>query len=126
MVEGTVIEGGFWDGAEVISVYTRATAIEDGVLADVSKMAAEAGFVVPVAITAAVFAEIERGKGSEVAYFEGRLWDVLWLARLAARRGGDRIAYKVKIGRKVHRLIAHSGPGDHGEHVVTIGYAEDF
>jgi hypothetical protein len=28
---------GFWEGAEVISVYTRAQAIEDGVLVDMTQ-----------------------------------------------------------------------------------------
>ncbi len=36
--------------APVISVYTRAQAIEDGVLVDVSETAREAGFRIPVAV----------------------------------------------------------------------------
>jgi len=40
---------------EVVSVYTRAQAIADGVLIDVSEMAGEAGFRWPVAITAAAW-----------------------------------------------------------------------
>ena len=39
----------------VISVYTRAQAIEDGILVDVSETAREAGFKIPVAITRAVW-----------------------------------------------------------------------
>ena len=38
---------GFWDEAEVIYAYTRAQAIEDGVLVDVSEIAEEAGNQVP-------------------------------------------------------------------------------
>ncbi|MHB1685468.1 MAG: DUF6573 family protein [Bacilli bacterium] len=34
----------------IISQYTRAQTIEDGVLIDVSKMAKEAGFTIPVAV----------------------------------------------------------------------------
>jgi hypothetical protein len=34
---------GLWDDAKVISTYTRAQALEDGVLVDVSEMAKEAG-----------------------------------------------------------------------------------
>ena len=37
-------EKGFWDDAEIISIYTRAQAIEDGVLVDVTDTAKEAGF----------------------------------------------------------------------------------
>ena len=39
----------------VISVYTRAQAIEDGILVDVSDTAREAGFKIPVAVTRAVW-----------------------------------------------------------------------
>ena len=42
---------------EVIYSYTRAQAIEDGVLIDVTRMAQEAGFKYPVAITASVWHE---------------------------------------------------------------------
>ena len=42
---------------EVISVYTRAQALADGVLIDAGAMAAEAGFRFPVAITAAAWAD---------------------------------------------------------------------
>ena len=39
----------------VLSVYTRAQAIEDGILVDVSKTAREAGFTIPVAVTRTVW-----------------------------------------------------------------------
>ena len=40
-----------------IHVYTRAQAIADGVLVDVSDTARDAGFRVPVALTSAVWAD---------------------------------------------------------------------
>lgn len=130
MEVGTTIESGPWAGVTVISAYSRATAIEDGVLVDVSEMGAEAGFKVPVAVTAAVWAEIERGNGKRETHRKGRLWDVLWMASLAARRAsptsGPEAPYTVKIGRRVHRLWAHIGGGDSGEPVMTIGYPSDF
>lgn len=46
---------GPWDGAEVISVHTRAQALEDGVLVDVTDWAREAGFKFPVAVTRRVW-----------------------------------------------------------------------
>ena len=46
---------GFWDDAEIIYPYTRAQALEDGVLVDVSEIAKEAGIKFPVALTAAVY-----------------------------------------------------------------------
>ena len=42
----------------VISVYTRAQAIEDGILVDVSETAREAGFRIPVAITRTVWSRL--------------------------------------------------------------------
>ena len=48
-----------------ISIYTRAQAIEDGVLVDLTEWASAeksfiGGFRIPVAVSAAVWAEIER------------------------------------------------------------------
>jgi hypothetical protein len=48
-------ERGSWDDAEVIYAYTRAQAIEDGVLIDVSSVASEAGIKFPVAMTRTVW-----------------------------------------------------------------------
>ena len=77
---------------EIISLYTRSQAIEDGFLVDVSDMAKEAGFKWPVAVTRRVWDEIvtpaprdEQQGQSE----KGRLWDVLWMARLAAKANKD-------------------------------------
>jgi len=46
-----------FENAEVIDSYTRAQAIEDGVLIDVSNAAKEAGFRIPIALTTAVWAD---------------------------------------------------------------------
>jgi len=48
---------GFWDDAEIIYAYTRAQAIEDGELVDLSETAREAGIKFPVAVTRAVWAK---------------------------------------------------------------------
>lgn len=70
----------------------------------------------------------------------GRLWDVLSMARFymrgAARRDPhtDRTALQVyrvpREGRghkaRIVSLIAHVGPGDTGEPVITIGFPADF
>jgi len=49
--------------AEYISVYTRAEAIEDGVLKDVSELAREAGFKYPVAIELDLYAHLDPMNG---------------------------------------------------------------
>jgi len=109
---------------EVISTYTRAQAIEDGVLVDVSVMARETGFRFPVAITAGVHDLIENIPPSQSHQdYKGRLWDVLYMASLAAKRGGSQVLYKLILhhGRKKYATLKmHIGPGDNGEPVITI------
>ncbi len=77
---------------EPISSYTRAQAIEDGVLIDVSTTAREAGLVWPVALTAAAWSDCvewtdatEKRKGFTGQSESGRLWDVVWMLSLAVR-----------------------------------------
>jgi hypothetical protein len=122
--------------AEVIHVYTRKQAIEDGVLVDVTEAAGEVGFVLPVAMTQAVWADCVAwdAKAQEKAYQDesGRLHDVVWMAFLAARQssGTNRIKFGVyripREGRGVKpRLVELEGvcgPGDSGEPVVTLQF----
>lgn len=119
-------------GKQVYS-YSRAQALDDGVLIDCSSMAAEAGFTYPVALTRAAWtdcvewadADSKRQTHQDEA---GRLWDVLHLASLAAHRGGQEIRfqlYRIPRGGKGHKprlvaLKAVCAPGDDGEPCVTI------
>ncbi|CAJ9985250.1 DUF6573 family protein [Burkholderia pseudomallei] len=120
---------------KTISSYTRAQAIADGVLVNVSGLAREAGFRIPVAVTSAVWADCvawtEADSKKQVAQDEnGRLWDVLWMGALAAKRarGAQRIAFELhrvpRGGRATQPrpvvLNLHIGPGDNAEPVVTI------
>ena len=116
---------------EVIHSYTRAQAIEDGVLVDVSEVASEAGIRFPVAVTRAVWGQyVEVPPGVECQDEQGRLWDILWMLYCAIRRegGGDRIFFEVtvrnhngKLTRKDRvKLEAVCGPGDDGEAVITV------
>lgn len=118
---------------EVISSYTRTQAIDDGMLVDVSHTAQEAGFSFPVALTRAAWSDCvewsEADSKRQTHQDEsGRLWDVLWMASRAARRGGQEIRfqlYRVPRGGRGMRprlvtLKAICGPGDDGEPVITI------
>ena len=95
---GAVREGPDTFG-EPIHAYTRAQAIADGVLVDVTRQASPAemhgGFTVPVAVTAALWSAIEAIPDSlaGIADARGRLHDVLWMASLAARRQGASFAF---------------------------------
>jgi len=92
-------EKGFWDGAEVIYAYTRAQAIEDGVLIDVSSVAKEAGIKFPVAMTRTVWGKyVEVPEGVSCQGETGRLWDILWMFRCAAARfNGDTLLFKLYV-----------------------------
>lgn len=117
---------------DVISQYTRADALEDGQLVDVSDLAKDAGFRFPVAVTNAVMAKIndipKTGKWScEDA--TGRLWDLLTMAKYkAVRSEGSEFLFNVIMhtdpdGRKFRQIetfIAQVGPGDNLEPVITI------
>lgn len=110
------------ENMEIISTYTQAQAIEDGVLYEIpSKTSREAGFTFPVIVTSAVYAEMTPSKGS-IQDFEGRLWDVLMMLRFAIARGGDcsQINFSVRIGRRRIYLKALCCPGDNMEPVITI------
>ncbi len=139
--------GSVHEESQVIYAYTRAQALADGVLVDVSSMAKEAGFRYPTAITADLHAALmtnvrERSFGQS---FEGRLWDVLFVASLTARRTvwGSHAVFSISQAvcptnrGRLHRRTLHLwiviGPGDPGsgtnpmpEPVVTIGFPEDF
>ena len=117
----------------VVARYTRAQAIDDGVLVDLTDAESETAEVcrqhyrTPVACTAAVFSLIERAVnnprwGND---YKGVVHDILWMSRLAARRSNAaEVLFRVIIrgaGRQqYHTLKIVFGPGDAGEPVVTI------
>lgn len=112
---------------EVIHSYTRRQAIDDGVLIDVSEMAREAGIKFPVAVTAAVWSDYIKPPENITWQDEaGRLWDTLWMFRLAAGRSkGELLFFTVGYTNKKSkfqeiRLKALCGPGDDWEPVITI------
>lgn len=118
----------------IICGYSRAQAIADGVLIDVSTMAREAGFTVPVAMTSAAWADLVEWSDEDSIRQthqdeSGRLWDVLWMSHLVARRAqGGTVAvqlYRVPRGgkRRMPRkatLHTNIGPGDAAEPVITL------
>ena len=80
---------------EPIHTYTRDEAVADGVLFDVTETAREAGFGVPVALTASMWADVNDISGRYVSAEQspgGRLWDLLFMAAHAARRRANRSA----------------------------------
>lgn len=114
------------DDPEVVIVrYTRAQAIADGTLVDVTEWANSGailgGFTIPVAMTAAVWSLVQKPDlGHEDV--RGRAHDVLWMALLAARTKleSDRAYFTARLGRSDVRMWIHVGPGDNAEPVATI------
>jgi hypothetical protein len=121
---------------DVIYSYSRDAAIDDGVLIDVSEVAKEAGFRVPVAVTEAVWEDCIQWSNSDTEERKipqdeaGRLWDVLWMARygMNGHEEENSVLYSLhRVSRsgtcrkaQPVRLKAVIGPGDHGEPVLTI------
>ena len=110
---------------EMICCYSRAQAIEDGVLMDVSERARRAGIRYPTACTAGVWALIDCLPASDTDTLAGIVRDVraeeVLRAMLAAiRRGGasgtDRVVFEA-LGAN---LWAQCGPGDTAAAVLTI------
>jgi hypothetical protein len=70
-----------FSNADLIHRYTRADALREGVLIDVSPVAREAGIRHPVALTRAVWQRCVAVPPGVLCQDEaGRLWDVLWSA----------------------------------------------
>ena len=120
--------------ADIISTYTRAQAIADGVLIDVSATANEVRFRYPVAMTAEAYARFvawtDKDSDRQIPQDEsGRLWDVIYMASVKAKRtNGDQFLFQfycVPRGGKAQRpklsvLKTVCGPGDDGKPVLTI------
>lgn len=118
-----------WD---LIHVYSRAHAIRDGVLIDVSKVAAEAGIRWPVALTSAVWANyVTVPPGVDCQDEAGRLWDVVFMLAMAARaRPAHELLYTVYVRNDNRRarpvtLKALAGPGDDGGPAITVMLPEE-
>jgi len=120
----------FWKGAAVIHCYSRSQALEDGVLADITSLAKEAGFKFPMAATAAVWNLLSPSEDLQAQgqSFNGRAWDMLSILKLCIGRweNTDIIRFaplfitKPGAGPEPVRLWAKCGPGDTSEPVVTI------
>jgi hypothetical protein len=124
-----------------IDVYTRADMIADGSLVPVPEgIAREAGFTVPVALTAATWADCVAWcdayaeRTGAIQDQDGRLWDVLTMTRAAARRapnGSSRTLVQLHVvpndapftdetDPPLVELVAVIGPGDDCGPVMTI------
>jgi hypothetical protein len=123
-----------FEEADLIHRYTRADALRDGVLIDVSATAREAGFRYPMALTAAAWAKCVTVPPGVVCQDEaGRLWDVLFLLRCAVRgQDGAEVRFGVHVRNDnrertppLVRLKALCGPDDDGSPCITVLVPEE-
>lgn len=119
--------------SDYIDVYSRRQAIADGVLRDVTATAKEMGFIYPVALTAAAWADcVAVPEGCESQDEAGRLWDVLWMLRvvLQDRNVPNPVGFRVNVlaapnrRRTVHLTAVCSG-GDKAEPTITVMLTHD-
>ena len=139
---GDIITEGPFAGFEVIDTYSRAEAIADGILVDVTDTAREAGILFPVAVTRSVWEEYIKSSSHDSEKWGqdlmGRLWDTVWMLRIAIRgrkQSEDRQTDPGKLNFEVYyRLQGHlrriplkalCGPGDDGSPVITIMLPEE-
>lgn len=119
------------DGFELIHRYSRADAIRDGMLIDVSDTARGAGIKYPVAITQAVHQQHVKVPAGVVGQDEsGRLWDVLFMLHVAIKRApdseGDTILYTLFVRNSNDdapqpvKLKAIAHPDDTGGPCITV------
>jgi len=123
------------DSWNVVYAYSREQAIADGVLVDVTETAKAIGFRLHTVVTDHLFhgyVEVPEGLEGEGQSAAGRLHDLMVLALFAARKAvnTDRVTFKADFlmapGRKeTVDVVAHIGPGDHGEPVLTIMLPEE-
>lgn len=121
----------------VIHSYSRAEAIDDGVLVEVPEIASRAaGFKVPTAMTATAWGSTV-GFGTDLAELLMKATAVLAAAMMEYRQSehrarmglaepvGDRLAFAYDAEREdggvdVVQLVMVIGPGDEGEPVGTV------
>lgn len=117
-----------FENADLIHSYSRAQALADGELVDVTQHA-KGYFKVPVAVTRSVWEIIDRAVKNEkhLNDLNGVLHDVFHMARLAMQQTKEdqtTVAFTVIIvgaGRKRnYRLFVNIGPGDKAEPVLTF------
>lgn len=113
---------------EVISTYTRAQAIEDGLQVNVTGTPASTVYKVDVFMTAALWAEVTRGAGKDAEVRGARMWDVAWMASRGREDGPCARTARVKVGRRVLTVRAECGPVDFDDPrpAITLGLPNDF
>ncbi|MBE7438159.1 MAG: hypothetical protein HS115_06845 [Spirochaetales bacterium] len=118
---------------DLIHMYTRQQAIDDGVLIDLTGTEiAKQHFKYPVALTQAVWGLLEDAVESQerTSSVFGILHDIFYMSKVRFEELDETTRiFQVIIagshGRKKHTLKAVCGPGDEAEPVITIMLADE-
>jgi hypothetical protein len=118
-------------GCEIISSYTRADAIADGTLIDITGNFPDIShqlYKYPVACTATVWAIVEAAVASKkhCNNFDGVVWDLLWMSQKGVVRKLDESQHIFRViimgadRKRYHdfKIMCHGG--DQAEPVLTI------
>jgi hypothetical protein len=105
---------------EVIYSYSRAQAVADGVLVEVTKTALEAGIRFPVFLTRASYEQYVTVPPNVAGQDEaGRLWDIVWMLRFAIQKSANttRLPFALYVRNdngpaRLVKLVATCGPLD--------------
>ena len=120
---------------DLIHSYSRAEALADGVLVDLSALVpgvCRQFFKVPVACTAAVWGIIERAINNPRYSndIDGVVFDLCWMARHRGNRVAENtLAFEVIIRgagpRTLHCFRLVCGPDDEGKPAITVMLPEE-
>ncbi|MEO6750803.1 MAG: DUF6573 family protein [Opitutus sp.] len=108
---------------ETIYSYSRAQAIDDGVLVDLNHVdSIRQHWKHPFACTSAVWSIIEEALQRPDQDTDGICHDISTMAKLAIRsaRDAEQILFTVIITGKKHAMKLHIGPGDTAAAVLTL------
>ena len=121
-----------FEDANIIYMYSRKQALDDGLLVDISRMARHAGFRCPATVTHSVWNMIQEipEKYENLEDVDGRLWDVLWSAVCSANGSDARTELTFQVilrtdEETVQTLKMVSGPDDDGFPCLTIMLPEE-
>ena len=110
-----------FDDLDVIYSYTRAEALADGVLIDVSEVARRSDFLLPTVVSSNLLAVIDAENQLPVLF-------AVFHDKIKFKQGLEDILETQTISKsgRVITVILHIGPGDNGEPVLTMMLPEDM
>ncbi len=113
----------------VIHAYTRAEALADGVVIDVTYDKGAAVYNTAVFVTAALHGYLAKGAGKKAETYSARLWDACYMvAKVGRELSPSTRESTVKIGARRLTVRGECGPVDIDDPrpAITLGLPEDF